>query len=116
MFPLIPICSILMSIVGCQTVSKAFDMSMNIAIEWFFCNLSIMMLSVSLFVASVVDRLGLNPCCSGGSRLFVSMWCVSLLFTIVSSIFARVGSREIGLYELGCVWSLSGFGIGIMLA
>ena len=72
-----------------------------------------MMLSVSLFVASVVDLLGLNPCCSGGNWLFVSMWCVNLLFSIVSS---RVGSREIGLYELSCVWSLSGFGIGIILA
>ena len=47
-------------------------MSIKIAIECFFCNLSIMMLSTNLLVASVVDLLGLNPCCSGESRLFVS--------------------------------------------
>ena len=72
-------------------------MSINMARECLFAILSSITLSSSLLVASVVDRLVLKPCCEGDNRLFISKWCVILLFIIVSKIFARVGRSEIGL-------------------
>ena len=50
-----------MRIVGWQVLSKACEMSRNTAIECLLVSLSVMILLMSLLVASVVALLDLNP-------------------------------------------------------
>ena len=88
--------SLLMSFL-CDIVSYALDRSIYIASVGLCFALLATMLSIMVCRASVQLECGLNAYCVGEMMLWFSRCCISCWLIIVSSSFAMIGSRDIGL-------------------